>query len=333
MLPAYRVVVVAFHQPAAVQQRCFVRSHAAGSGSVPFPGRGSCRLHGRKVRTMVEEDEEQAATMVFDPLNLASAEEIGGSPADDSFTASNQRRRTSSASKIATSTGLVATALAATAQQVQAIDKAVLSQGSMDPAKFVPVCPTSDGFYRFLQTSTEAVVGEDAFVQYGPLIAGGLLRVRLELCVVESFVYEAVVPFVKKNGVSWILPIHETVETFLAGVIFALATTFILIGSTKILTVIVTYADFLVGLPSRILGGFAFDRASGKPVTLDVGFGPFKTRLVGPPEKEGEDSNEVDFSSLGPLQLVTVIISGAVKVVGIVVGVSASICRNGDVDD
>ena len=29
---------------------------------------------------------------------------------------------------------------------------------------------------------------------------GGLLRVRLELCVVESFFYEAVLPFIKENG-------------------------------------------------------------------------------------------------------------------------------------
>ena len=33
------------------------------------------------------------------------------------------------------------------------------------------------------------------------------------------------------------LPLHETVETFLAGTIFAVASNFILIGSTKIVTV------------------------------------------------------------------------------------------------
>ena len=41
---------------------------------------------------------------------------------------------------------------------------------------------------------------------------------------VESFFNEAVGPFIKENGLSWILPLHETVETFLAGTIFALAT-------------------------------------------------------------------------------------------------------------
>ena len=87
--------------------------------------------------------------------------------------------------------------------------------------------------------------------EHAPLIAGGLLRVRLELCVVESFFYEAVLPFIKENGLSWVLPLHETVETFLAGTIFAVASNFILIGSTKIITVIFTYADFFVGAPLR----------------------------------------------------------------------------------
>ena len=78
---------------------------------------------------------------------------------------------------------------------------------------------------------------------------------RLELCVVESFFYEAIIPFIKENGLSWILPLHETVETFLAGTIFAIASNFILIGSTKIITVIFTYADVFFGLPLRIVGG------------------------------------------------------------------------------
>jgi hypothetical protein len=210
---------------------------------------------------------------------------------------------------------LVTTACAAAASASDAI-----STGSLDPSRFVPVCPTSDGFYRILQGSTEAVVGREAFVEYGPLIAGGLLRIRLELCVVESFVNEAVIPFVRQNGLSWILPLHETVETFLAGVIFALAATFILIGSTKIITIIITYTDFLVGFPCRLLGGFSYDRALGKPVTLDVGLGPFKTRLVGPPQ-ETVDENEADWSKLGPASLATVLVSGSVKSVGIVLGV------------
>jgi hypothetical protein len=197
-----------------------------------------------------------------------------------------------------------------------------LSQGYLDPAQFVPVCAASDSFYRFLQQTTLAVVGRESFVEYGPLIAGGLLRVRLELCVVESFINEAVVPFVRENGLSWVLPLHETVETFLAGVVFALATTFILIGSTKILTVIVTYTDFVIGLPCRLFGGFSYDRAMGKPVTLDIGLGPFKTRIVGPPAKEDGTDESKSWGDLGPVELLTALVSGTVKIGGESVGVS-----------
>ena len=91
-------------------------------------------------------------------------------------------------------------------------------------------------------------------MEYGPLIASVLLRVRLELCVLESFLYEAVIPFVKEKGLSWVLPLHETVETFLAGTIFAVASNFILLGSTKILTVLLIYADTLTGMPTRAIG-------------------------------------------------------------------------------
>ena len=100
---------------------------------------------------------------------------------------------------------------------------------SLDPRNFQPVCPASDGFYRFGKELVVGLVGQESVKEYAPLIAGGLLRVRLELCVVESFVYEAIVPFVRQNGLSWVLPLHETVETFLAGVVFAVASNFILI--------------------------------------------------------------------------------------------------------
>ena len=43
-------------------------------------------------------------------------------------------------------------------------------------------------------------MGREKFIEYGPLIAGCLLRVRLELCVVESFFNEAVGPFIQENG-------------------------------------------------------------------------------------------------------------------------------------
>jgi hypothetical protein len=199
-----------------------------------------------------------------------------------------------------------------------------ISQGTLDPSNFQPVCPASDGFYRVLQSSTVALVGKENFVEYGPLIAGGLLRVRLELCVVESFFNEAVGPFIAENGLNWILPIHETVETFLAGGIFAVATTFILIGSTKLLTVIATYTDFLLGFPSRLVGGFVFDRAQGKPVTLDVGIGPwFQTRVIGPADTKAGEVPVIDFkvTEASPPELIVLFLSGIVKVFGEVLGV------------
>jgi hypothetical protein len=187
----------------------------------------------------------------------------------------------------------------------------------LTPSTFQPVCPASDGLYRFLQGTTESIVGRENFIEYGPLIAGGLLRVRLELCVVESFFNEAVGPFIQQNGLSWVLPIHETVESFLAGTIFALASTFILVGSTKILTVIITYADVFVGIPLRTIGGFALDRAQGKPITVDVGIGPFQTRLIGPP-KDSTSTNESNPNDgkKSPLQLVSTLSWGSVKAVG-----------------
>ena len=138
----------------------------------------------------------------------------------------------------------------------------------LDPSQFQPVCPASDAFYRFGQTLIVGVVGPESYKEYAPLIAGGLLRVRLELCVVESFFYEAIIPFVKENGLNWVLPFHETVETFLAGVIFAVATNFILIGSTKIVTVIVTYADILLGFPFRIVGGVGWRKLEDRALEL-----------------------------------------------------------------
>jgi hypothetical protein len=204
-----------------------------------------------------------------------------------------------------------------------------LSSGSFDPSTFVPVCGASDTFYRFLQGSAKAIVGPENFVEYGPLIASGLLRVRLELCVVESFFNEAVGPFIQQNGLSWVLPLHETVETFLAGTVFALATTFILVGSTKILTVIFTYADFLIGAPLRLFGGFAFDRARGKPVTLDIGFGPFKTRVIGPKDAVGDKTDDwtVDLTDTAPTNLAVIVVSGGAKAVGSAIKVRCNRAR------
>jgi hypothetical protein len=123
-----------------------------------------------------------------------------------------------------------------------------------DPAQFQPVCPTSDTVYQVLKGTSSALVGQSNAEEYGPLIASVLLRIRLELCVLESFIYEAVVPFIQKKGISWVFPLHETVETFLAGTIFAVASNFILLSSTKIVAVLFIYADTLTGMPSRAIG-------------------------------------------------------------------------------
>ena len=123
--------------------------------------------------------------------------------------------------------------------------------------------PASDNIYRFAQTTTQSIVSPDNFIEYGPLIAGVLLCVRLELCVVESFFNEAVGPFIQREGLAWVLPLHETVETFLAGTIFAVASTFTLVGSTKIVSMLVTYTDVFLCAPFRLFGGFAFDHEGG----------------------------------------------------------------------
>ena len=134
-----------------------------------------------------------------------------------------------------------------------------------DPSQFQPVCPSSDTFYQVLKYVANALVGQENVVEYGPLIASVLLRIRLELCVLESFVYEAVIPFIQQKGISWVLPVHETVETFLAGTIFALASNFILLGSTKIISIVTIYLDVLTGFPSRLLGK-GLKNSGAKPI-------------------------------------------------------------------
>ena len=251
----------------------------------------------------------------FDPLGFAdSNHDLHDVSSTRISTSVLGRRNTVAASSVLASAA--GWSVAAEQASANSIDLRSFNTGNLTPETFQPVCSTSDGFYRILQSTAQNLVGQEKFVEYGPLIASGLLRIRLELCVVESFFNEAVGPFIRDNGLSWVLPLHETVETFLAGAIFATATTFILIGSTKLVTVIVTYTDFLLGLPSRLIGGFAFDRAQGKPVTLDIGFGPFKTRLIGPADpKEGEKVEFKFFEASIPTMLV-LILSGALNVFG-----------------
>jgi hypothetical protein len=135
-----------------------------------------------------------------------------------------------------------------------------LANPQLDPSLFVPVCKFSDTFYRGAKNSVLALAGKDVYSEYAPLIAGSLLRVRLEFCVLESFVYESIVPFIKARGLSWVFPLRETLETFVAGVVFAVASNVVLIGSTKIISIAVFYSDFFVGLPIRLTFGFLNDR-------------------------------------------------------------------------
>lgn len=254
----------------------------------------------------------------FDPLNIANEFYMDWMHEDRQ--ANGRQLAAAKSVPLGLSAALLSAALIAPTA-ADAASNPTISTGAFNPATFRPVCPSSDGVYRFAQTTTQNLVGSDNFVEYGPLIAGGLLRIRLELCVVESFFNEAVGPFIEREGISWILPLHETVETFLAGTIFALASTFILVGSTKIISVLVTYADIFLGLPFRWLGGFAFDRARGKPVTLDVGFGPFKTRVVGPgdakePQRDDTISEMLDFNGIETKYLPIVVVTGGFKVVG-----------------
>jgi hypothetical protein len=265
---------------------------------------------------MLMKNQEEEIIDKFDPLSLSSAEHWS-SPV-------SAMALTSSLMGTATAFSLLPYSASAKFLEIANTEEAFkFSTGDFNPNNFRPVCPASDGIYRFAQSTTQNIVGKDNFVEYGPLIAGGLLRVRLELCVVESFFNEAVGPFIEREGLRWVLPLHETVETFLAGTIFALASTFILVGSTKIVSVLATYADVFVGLPARSLGGFAFDRARGKPVTFDIGFGPFKTRIVGPGSPQ-DDKNKPEetladlmkFEGIEGKDLVIVVLAGGVKAFG-----------------
>jgi len=162
-----------------------------------------------------------------------------------------------------------------------------LQNPSLDPSTFVPVCQFSDTFYRSAQKVVFRLAGKDTYQEYAPLIAGSLLRVRLEFCVLESFVQESIIPFVKARGLSWVFPVKETLETFVAGVVFAVASNLVLIGSTKIITIVVSYVDFFFGLPLRLIFGFTNDRLKdtknpvGKVVEVGSGVGKFVGEVSG----------------------------------------------------
>eukprot|EP00238_Polyblepharides_amylifera_P014232 CAMPEP_0196583636 /NCGR_PEP_ID=MMETSP1081-20130531/44178_1 /TAXON_ID=36882 /ORGANISM="Pyramimonas amylifera, Strain CCMP720" /LENGTH=279 /DNA_ID=CAMNT_0041904583 /DNA_START=426 /DNA_END=1265 /DNA_ORIENTATION=- len=121
---------------------------------------------------------------------------------------------------------------------------------------FTPVCPASDGVFRLGQTAILGIAGDENIEDYRPLINDVLIRVRTELCVLESFIRETATPFIQQKGVGWILPLHETSETYLAGVVFMIGLNFILLGSTKVIAILSIYHDIVLGIPTRALGGF-----------------------------------------------------------------------------
>jgi hypothetical protein len=99
------------------------------------------------------------------------------------------------------------------------------------------------------------LAGADNIENYRPLINDVLIRVRTELCVLESFSRETALPFIREKGLGWVLPLHETSETYLAGVVFMVGANFILLGSTKVVAILAIYHDLSLGLVCRAAGG------------------------------------------------------------------------------
>ena len=135
-------------------------------------------------------------------------------------------------------------------------DFEAFASDSIDPfANFSPVCPVSDDVFRVGQKVALTLAGDSNIENYRPLINDVLIRVRTELCVLESFVRETAIPFVQTKGLGWVLPKHETSETYLAGVVFVVGANFILLGSTKVVAILAIYHDLSLGLLTRGMGG------------------------------------------------------------------------------
>jgi hypothetical protein len=135
-------------------------------------------------------------------------------------------------------------------------DAAITTAAGIDPFfNFNPVCPASDGVFRVGQKAALSLAGDQNIENYRPLINDVLIRVRTELCILESFSRETMVPFIKEKGVGWVLPLHETSETYLAGVVFMVGANFILLGSTKVVAILAIYHDLSAGLLARAAGG------------------------------------------------------------------------------
>ena len=197
LLPAVVAALVARHtcpahafSTASLSSRAsgFAATHTKCSISTRTPTR---RSNARSLRIAFADEYEGKVIAAFDPLGLG----------DEGWDLTGDYTQTKESRGVAPVTPIgMALATLAIGPGASYAESTPLSTGEFNPDSFKPVCSASDGFYRFLQGSTRAVVGDDNFSEYGPLIAGGLLRIRLELCVVESFFNEAVGPFIQKNG-------------------------------------------------------------------------------------------------------------------------------------
>lgn len=192
----------------------------------------------------------------------------------------------------------------------------------LTPDTFRPVCPASDGLYNGGKGIADALLGSEG-AEYRPLAIEALLRVRLEICVLESFVYEAIVPFVQRKGLGWILPFHETIDTVIAGTVFAVALNFILFGTTKILAVLSIYHDFLLGAPLRLIGFAILPEKQVKkdPPLIQINW----PGMAPPPEQEPEEQEERP-----PPPAPLAIFGGVCKAYGVFAGIAKNVFEGVD---
>jgi len=187
----------------------------------------------------------------------------------------------------------------------------------LTPDTFKPVCPASDGLYGFGKGIGDAMLGTEG-AEYRPLVIEALLRVRLEVCVLESFIYEAIIPFIQKKGLSWVLPLHETIDTVIAGTVFTVAVNFVLFGTTKVLAILSIYHDFLIGAFCRLIG---FTLLPEKPKVeqpfIQINWPGTETPVIPPqePAKEEEEKNKE------PPPVPVQVVGTAFKTYGVVSGV------------
>jgi len=213
------------------------------------------------------EDDSPDDDVIFDPLDiLLSSEEKDGrcnTTNKKTLKAATMMMTTSSVGYVGLTTDINSTSAgthhgSGFLQNFEGAGNAFAasSQQSIDPfANFSPVCPASDGVFRVGQRLALSLAGDSNIENYRPLINDVLIRVRTELCVLESFVRETAIPFVQTKGLGWVLPRHETSETYLAGVVFVVGANFILLGSTKVVAILAIYHDLSLGLVARGMGG------------------------------------------------------------------------------